>query len=306
MTTQQRTMTLRQPMPLIIALLVALEGLVAAPVGAQPGGNAPAITASEIAAGVHVLTGGRGANSTLLVTADGALLIDSKLDEANGQALLDTVTVLGARNLRFLVNSHVHPDHTGGNAVFGRRGVLIMGHEEVQSILAAGQRGGPPAPAEALPSITFASGEGLDIRIGAEIVRIRHAPAAHTTDNSVIQLVNANVFHLGDIYGPARYPVLAGGTLQGFIDAVGQVLAIADADARIVPGVGDVTGVAELEYYLEMLTTVQQRVRSLVTEGRSLEEVVAAKPTAEFDATFGAPDHPRFLPVVYQQLADGN
>jgi cyclase len=281
-------------------LVLCLAGSAA---GAQPRGDAPAISAAEVAPGVHVLAGGRGANSTLLVTDDGALLIDSKLDERNGEALLDVIGGLTDGNVLYLINSHVHPDHTGGNAVFGRRGVLIVGHEQVRTILAAGQRGGPPAPAAALPSITFADGEGLELHIGGEVARIRHMPAAHTTDNSMIQFVNANVFHLGDLYGSARYPVLAGGTLEGFIDAIEQVLAIADDDAVFVPGVGDVTGVDELGYYLEMLKTVQNRVSALIDEGKSLDEVIAARPTAEFDATFGTPDHPLFLPVVYEQLA---
>lgn len=288
--------------PALAAGLIAT--IVAASLVAQPGGEAPPITADAIADGVYVLSGGRGANSTLLVTADGALLIDSKLDETSGEALLDAIGDITNQDVRFLVNSHVHPDHTGGNAAFGERGVVIVGHEEVLSILAAGQRGGPPAPAAALPAVTFASGDGLDIRIADETVRIRHMPAAHTTDNSMIHLVSANVFHLGDIYGPARYPVLAGGTLQGFIDAVTQVLEAADADARFVPGVGDVTGREELSGYLEMLTTVQQRVQALIDAGKSLEEVIEEHPTAEFDATFGSPDHPLFLPIVYQQLQD--
>jgi cyclase len=274
------------------------------PLATAQGRGAPAgIATSKIADNLYVFSGGGGANSTLLIDSDRALLVDSKISVDAGQAILVAAAEIFQGDVEFLINSHVHPDHTGGNLVFGERGTLIIGHNDVATILTAGQRGGPPAPRAAIPAVTFADGEGIDLHFGDELVRVRHMPAAHTTDNSIIQFVNANVFHLGDLYGPARYPVLAGGTIDGFIDGVEQVLEMSDADSQFVPGVGRVTGRTELTYFLEMLTTVRARVGRAIGDGQSLEQVVASVPTAEFDHTFGAPDGARFLPIIYQQMS---
>ncbi|HEX7081019.1 MAG TPA: MBL fold metallo-hydrolase [Gammaproteobacteria bacterium] len=289
----------------VLGLSFAALALLAGAASAQRGGarETPPVALSRIAGNVYLVSGGGGANATALVGDDGVLLVDSKLDEASGKAVAAALAEITDGPVRFLLNTHVHPDHTGGNAVFGRAGAVIVGHEEVRTILAAGQRGGPPAPPEALPAMTFGDGAGVTLHLNGEEVRVRHVSPAHTADNSIVHYVSANVFHLGDVYSPSRYPVLAGGTLQGFIDDVDAVLRLADADSRFVPGSGAVGGMAELRAYREMLVTVRDRVSALVAEGKSLDEVLAAKPTAGFDETWGSPDSRLFLPVVYAQLA---
>ena len=264
----------------------------------------PRVEATELANQLYLLSGGGGANSTALVGEDGVLLVDSKLDEPSAEAMLTALEEMDSGQVRFLVNTHVHPDHTGGNLVLGEEGALIIGHEGVRSVLAAGQRGGPPAPDQALPTLTFGDQGGLTLHLNGETVRVMPMPAAHTTDNSLVHFENANVYHLGDIYSPARYPVIAGGTLQGYIDGVDRVLAMADAQASFIPGSGGVGDREDLEAYRDMLATVLERVSSQVEQGRSLEEIQASEPTAEFDSTWGSPDHPLFLPVVYRQLTD--
>jgi hypothetical protein len=117
--------------------------------------------------------------------------------------------------------------------------------------------------------------------------------------------VKADVYHLGDLYTRVRYPVLAGGTLQGFIDSADRVLKMSDARAKFVPGVGEVGDRENLASYRNMLATVRNRVAALIKQGMSLEAVEAAKPTADFDSTYGKPG-PLFLPPIYKELAAQN
>ncbi|HEU4617130.1 MAG TPA: MBL fold metallo-hydrolase [Gammaproteobacteria bacterium] len=274
-----------------------------APRGASAAPAAP-VTAVRLAANVYLLAGGGGANSTALVGPDGALLVDAKIDMASGEGVAAALRGVGADRVRFLVNTHEHPDHTGANALFGEQGAVIIAHEGVREVLAAGQRGGPPAPAEALPVATFGDGDVVTLHLDGETAEIRHMPPAHTATNALVRYVNADVYHLGDLYTRVRYPVIAGGTLQGFIDSTDRVLAMSDASAKFVPGVGEVGDRADLIAYRKMLVTVRDRVAALVKQGKSLDEVTAAKPTAEFDETYGQPG-PLFLPVIYKELGGG-
>jgi cyclase len=277
-----------------------MSGALAQPPPA-PSANPPPVRAEHVAGRVYMLTGGGGANSTLLVGDEASLLVDSKSAGAHDQ-IVAIAKELGGAPIRFLVNGHVHPDHTDGNALFGASGVTIVAHEEVRSVLAAGQRGGPPAPPAALPVVTFPDGGGVTLFVSGERIEITHAPPAHSHDNSIVRYVDSNVLQLGDLYGPSRYQLIVGGTFQGFIDAAEIALKLADENTKIVPGVGAVGSRADLVAYRDMLVTVRDRVAKLVAEGKTLEEVKAAKPTAEFDAQWGSPDHMLFLPVIYAEL----
>ncbi len=259
----------------------------------------PPVTAQEIAAGLHLVLGGGGANSVILTGPEGTLVVDSKLDIESANAELAVLDGMTDVPLRYLVNTHVHPDHTGGNEAYGQRGAVIIAREETRAILAAGQRGGPPAPAAALPTVTFDA--PLALHLNGETVIIQPVPPAHTTDNNIVWFVNANVFQLGDVFSATRYPVIAGGTSQGFIDTADQVLAMANEASRFIPGNGDIEGIAALRAWREMLSAVRASVAALVAEGKTLEEVTAAMPTAAYDATYGSPE--RFLPGLFQDLS---
>ncbi|HEY0963112.1 MAG TPA: MBL fold metallo-hydrolase [Pseudomonadales bacterium] len=260
----------------------------------------PPVAAEQIAPGLYLVTGGGGANSSILVGPDGALVVDSKLDMASAEAELAVLDGLHDGELRYLINTHVHPDHTGGNEAYGNAGATIIARDETRAILAAGQRGGPPAPAAALPTITFPNGQ-LTLAINGETVVIREVAPAHTTDNSIVHFVNANVFHMGDVFQATRYPLAAGGTYQGFIDAADAVLALANDQSKFIPGNGALEDIAALRAFRDMLVDVRGKVAALVMEGKTAEEIAAAKPTAAYDATYGDPS--RMIPGLVQELA---
>jgi cyclase len=280
------------------AMLLQGQALQAADAPPPP----PPVAAVELAPGLYQATGGGGANSSFLIGPEGVLVVDAKLDMASAQQELDVIESLSQGPIRYLVNTHVHPDHTGGNEAYGQRGAIIIARNETRDILAAGQRGGPPAPAAALPTVTFVTGV-VTLHLNGETVLIRDVPAAHTTDNSIVQYVNANVFHLGDVFQATRYPTAAGGTYQGFVDAADLVLGLANDQSRFIPGNGPVTGIAALRAMREMLVDVSGKVKALIAEGMTVEEVSAANPTAAYDATYGDPA--RFLPGLYQELSAG-
>lgn len=248
---------------------------------------------------VYMLSGGGGANISVLAGDGSALMVDAKGPDVADQ-IRSLVKKVSGGEVKYLINGHVHPDHTDGNAGFGASGSIIIAHEDVRSILSTGQRGGPPSPAAALPVITLADDEELTLHFAGETVHIIAAPAAHTEDNLLIFYENANVLHMGDLFGPIRYPVIAGGTIDGFIAADRMALALADANTKVIAGIGPLATTAQLEAYLNMLITVRERVASMIAQGKSQEEVLAANVTAEFDATWGDPA--RFVVWVYQNL----
>jgi glyoxylase-like metal-dependent hydrolase (beta-lactamase superfamily II) len=280
----------------VLVLLAATSPLVYSAAAEPP----PPVAAEGIVDGLYLVTGGGGANSVALMGDEGILVVDAKLDLTSADAELAVLKGLSAEPVRFLINTHVHPDHTGGNIRYANQGATIIAHEDVRTILSAGQRGGPPEPVAAWPVLTFGNGGGMTLNFNGETVHIVHMPAAHTADNSMVYFVNANVYQLGDIYSASRYPVIAGGTFQGFIDAIDLVLAEADADAKFIPGNGPVVGRADVLAYKAMLAKVYSNIDQLVKDGKTLEQVVAAKPTADFDATWGSPE--RLLPAVYAEM----
>lgn len=282
---------------------VATILLVAGTAHAQGGddGGPPPVKATRLAGSVYLLSGGNGANSSALIGDEGVLLVDSKADLASGEGIANALAGIGDGAVRFLVNTHEHPDHTGSNGLFGEHGTVIVAGAVTRDILAVGQRGGPPAPKAALPVVTIEAGGRMTLHFDGETVQIVDMPPGHTASNLLVHYVDANVYHLGDLYTRTRYPVIAGGTLQGFIASTDSVLAESNAESKFVPGIGDVGDRADLVEFRKMLVTVRDRVADLVKRGKSLDEVADAKPTAEFDATYGDPGR-LFLPVIYGDL----
>jgi len=295
-----------------VILATASATLLAAPgaLGDRASGNAATIEIQRLRPGLHLLSGA-GCNVVAWTGPDGAVLVDSGKAEAAPQ-LMESVARIAPRGVRFVVNTHWHPDHTGGNALLGQSGALVVSQENVRLRMGERQDLGeyalevPAATAEALPVVTF--DDSLVLNLNGERLELLHAPAAHTDGDGIAWWVEANVVHLGDVFHAEGYPFLdtgSGGSLAGLVAAVETVLSRADARTLIVPGHGPVSTRADLAAYRDMLVAVGRRVRELAEQGRSLEEVLAAEPTAAFDARYGAGgvSAERFVRLLFEDLS---
>ncbi|MEP7344385.1 MAG: MBL fold metallo-hydrolase [Gemmatimonadaceae bacterium] len=253
------------------------------------------VTAQKLSDRVYVLFGS-GGNIGLSVGDDGAFIVDDQFAPLS-EKIKAAVARLSSKPIRFVVNTHWHGDHTGGNEKMGQAGAVIVAHENVRkrmSVEQALRRGGnttnvPASPYAALPVITFT--EDVTLHLNGDSIHVMHVPPAHTDGDALIFYQKANVIHMGDTFFAARYPFIdtsTGGTIDGIIGAADRALALVNDDTRIIPGHGPVVGRKELQQYRDVLTMIRGRILKLVVAGKALPDVVAAKPTAEFDATWGS------------------
>lgn len=253
---------------------------------------------------------GDGGDVVAIVDEGSTLLIDSGID-SRAQELNDAVYRATLRPITQLINTHWHFDHTGGNLFFGSTGVKIIAHDNVKLSLSSvrdvpliGFHDGP-YPSFALPTQTYS--ESMVLRQGSEELRLVHYGSAHTDGDTVVYLSRANVIVIGDIFSNPFYPIIdlsSGGSIDGLIRAVDDILEHSDDQTKIVPGHGHVATRVDLHSYREMLVQVRQRVEALITSGRTIDQVQAAAPTAEFDETWGKGyvSGSVFVEMVYESL----
>jgi cyclase len=274
--------------PLFALGLVALLGLQPSRVSAQDF-DAVEIETIELGDGLAMLVGA-GGNIGVSVGADGAFLIDDQFAPLSAR-IRAAVSALGADEIRFVINTHWHGDHTGGNEILGQGGAVIVAHDNVRERMSTEQvqkirgRTIPASPGAALPVITFSAGATL--HLNGHAIRAVHVPHAHTDGDALIHIADANVLHMGDTYFQGAYPYIdldSGGSLQGVIAAADVALGLANETTKIVPGHGKLSNAAELREYRGMLVAVRNAVAAELAAGKSVEEVVAAKPTAALDA----------------------
>ena len=237
----------------------------------------------EVEMVVHSVAGdvkyieGRGGNIGLLAGDEGVLLIDDQYAPLTDK-ILEAIRTVSDQPVKFIINTHMHPDHTGGNENFGRIGALIIGHENVRSQMAiAGYKQTPPF-------VTFS--ENVTFHINNEIVHAFKVPNAHTNNDSYIKFENANVIHTGDVYRSTSYPYVDtnnGGSFVGIIQAHELLVEISDEDTKIIPGHGNITEVDQVREVLEMLYTVRIRVKKAIKNKLTLEQTQSAGLTTEFD-----------------------
>ncbi len=252
---------------------------------------------------------GAGGNIGVLRTDDGVILIDDQFAPLS-EKIRAAVRAISDQPIRFILNTHWHGDHTGGNENFGAAGVVIVAHDNVYRRLATPQHFADAArdtearPKAALPVITY--NDELSFHVG-ETTHVVHVPHAHTDGDSVVYFTESNVVHMGDLFFVDRYPFIdidSGGNLLGVIAGVKAALAITGPDTVFIGGHGPLAKRDKLESYLRMLETARDRVQALIDAGKTKAEVIAAKPMAEYDATWGTgfirPD--RFLDAVYTSL----
>ncbi len=253
------------------------------------------LTTHHVAGNVYYLEG-RGGNIGLSVGEDGVIMIDDQYAPLT-ERIVAAIREISDAEIRFLINTHVHPDHTGGNENLGKMGVLILAQDRVRVRLAE------RLPERALPVLTYS--DTVTIHLNGEEVHVFPVPPAHTDGDSYIHFRGSDVLHLGDVFRTTAYPVIDtnnGGTLSGTIEALGIAIGLAGPDTKIVPGHGVVSSRADVIEFKDMVLAITDRVSTLVEEGKTYEEVTAANPTAEYDEKWGSPA--RFLRALYQQLTE--
>jgi cyclase len=273
-------------MKAITALIVILSGVVGTP--QRPPQFDPQITTVKLTDTTYILEGA-GGNVAMFVWDDGVLLVDDKIAPASAQVKA-AVAAITPKPIRFVVNTHWHPDHRGGNAALADDGAVVVAHENVrrrmsvQGFVAVFGSELPASPPQALPIVTFT--RDVTLHLGGEEISIMHIDPAHTDGDSFVWFRAANVIHMGDCYLNGSYPVVDysnGGSYTGIIDAADKALAMADGSTRIIPGHGRVSNVRELREWRDMLTTILERVKKSARSGKSLEQVKHERPTRRWD-----------------------
>ncbi len=230
------------------------------------------IKTTKLADHVYMLEGA-GGNIGVSVGEDGVFVIDDQFAPLSNK-ILTAIKALSDKPLRFVVNTHWHGDHTGGNANMANEGATIIAHDNVRTRLLQPRRDGSNNPKEALPVITF--NDKLNININGEQVAIFHVDNAHTDGDALLYFSDSNVLHTGDTYFSGKYPFIdlnSGGTVNGYIEAAKRGLMVIDDNTKIIPGHGGVSDKAEYKSYLKMLETLKANISKAIKDGKTEEEV---------------------------------
>jgi cyclase len=269
-------------------------------------GAAP-IETNKLAEGV-VMFSGPGGNVVVLAGREGKVVVDSFVLPAWAR-LKSALDGIDGSPIKTLIDTHWHFDHADNNANFRAAGAGILAHENTRKRLTEAHdllgMHFEPAPPEALPTDTFA--DRRTVSVNGEQIILAHVAPAHTDTDILVHFTNANVLHMGDLFFNGTYPFIDAstkGNINGMVGAASRALQMADDRTKIVPGHGPVGDRAALQKYRTMLTTIRDRVRAQKTKGAALEQVQAAKPTAEFDANWGKGMLPGsdFVALVYNTL----
>ncbi len=236
---------------------------------------------------------GEGGNIGFNIGRDGTFLIDDQFAPLT-EKIVAAIKSVGGDYPKFLINTHYHGDHTGGNEKLGKSGALIFSHDNVRDRLSMGsfieafKMKRASVAREGLPVVTFS--KDISFHLNGETIRALHVPNAHTDGDSFIYFKEANVIHAGDFFFNGFYPfidVSHGGSLKGMIKAVDKVLSLADDSTKIIAGHGPIGNKEQLTNYRQMLEIAYGRLRKLKAEGNTAQEAVAAKPLADLEATWG-------------------
>jgi len=276
---------------------------------AATAGPTTGLATQLVAPGIHVVSGS-GGNVAVWAGQDGIVLVDGGL-ESQATQLLEAVTRIAPGAVRFVVNTHWHPDHTGVNELANRAGAVILAHEDTREAMSTMQVSEeysvriPASPRAALPTLTLPGDAAL--HLNGDLLRIAHVATAHTGGDLVLWWREANVVHLGDVFYNGEYPFVDranGGSIAGVVATIEGVLSRADDATVVIPGHGPVARRADLVAYRDMLVASGRRVRELIEQGKSLDEVLAARPTAAYDERYGAGSvsAERFVRILYADL----
>ena len=244
-------------------------------------------------AGTVYMLKGRGGNIGVSIGGEGVFLVDDQFAPLT-KKIVAAIRKLSNKEIRFLINTHIHGDHTGGNENFGEMGTLIFSHDTVRGRLKGGLinlRTGQRTegkPRGALPLITFK--DTVTFHLNGEEVQVLKVPNAHTDGDCIVHFKGSNVIHMGDVFRTTSYPFIDkahGGTFKGMVEAMNLSIGLADSNTKVIPGHGVVSDKQMMMGYRDMLVAIGTTVQGLVRNGQSLEETLAAKPTAKYDERWG-------------------
>jgi glyoxylase-like metal-dependent hydrolase (beta-lactamase superfamily II) len=295
---------LRRP---LVTLLLAV--CCSAPAFAQSNLDKVTIQSTRLAEGVYMLEGA-GGNIGASVGEDGVILIDDQFAPLTDKIVF-AVRQVTDRPVRFVINTHWHGDHTGGNENFANRGAWIVAHDNVRTRMSSEQfnriwkQAIPASPRGALPVVTFS--DNMNFHVNGQDIHVFHVEKAHTDGDAIVHFENRNVIHMGDCFWNGYYPLIdvgAGGSVRGMIRAASAGLLLADGTTKIIPGHGAVGNREDLRAFRDMLIEVEKRIQALVIEGKTADEIARARPLADLDPKWGSgfmkPD--MFLQVVVDDL----
>ena len=271
--------------------------------------NKVQIRTQKVTDGVYMLVG-RGGNIGIFVGEDGVFMIDDQYAPLTDK-IKAAISAISSQPIRFVLNTHWYQDHTGGNENFGEAGAVIIAHENVRKRLSTDQCVEffnltiPRLPKAGLPVITFT--KDVTFHLNDEEISVFHISHAHTDGDAIVYFCKANVLHTGDIYFAAMYPYIdipSGGSITGLLGAINQILPMINEETKIIPGHGPLSNQHKFTIYRDMLATIGNRINQYIKAGKGLKEIIATKPTRDFDAEWGQgflkPD--QFVEIVYQSL----
>jgi cyclase len=276
--------------PFLTFALVALTAIVAPVSQAQD--QTVEYIATPLSSTVTMIKG-KGGNIAVSAGTDGVFIIDDQLKPLTDQ-LLAAISKLSEQPIRFVINTHYHGDHVGGNETLGSTGSVIIAHDNIRQRMTSDQfshfwnKTTPAWPKESLPVVTF--NDRVTLHLNGEAVAVTHVPRGHTDGDSIVYFPDSNVLHMGDIFFNGLYPFIdldGGGTIQGMIAAVEMGVGIANPETQVIAGHGPLSDLNGLREYLAFLTSARDNVQALIDQGMSLQQVVEARPTAEWDEILG-------------------
>ena len=254
----------------------------------------PTISTERITDNLHVLFG-NGGNILVSTGDDGVLLVDDQMPEAKN-VILRAIRKLGGRSVDYIINTHWHFDHAEGNNVFGPSGAQIIAQENSRYMMLNPQPINlsfivypqQPYPLEAVPEITYKN--SMNLHLNGDQIELYHFGHAHTTGDTAVYLRDSNVLHMGDVFnmtGPPFIDADNGGSIDGIIHFCEEILKVVNDETIVVPGHGPISTTGDIQTYIDMLIVVRDRIRSLIEEGKTLEEILASDPSKEWREKFG-------------------
>ena len=265
------------------------------------------VTSTRLADNVHMLVGS-GGNIGLMVGSDAVFVVDDQFAPLTPK-ILAAIKAITPQPVRFVLNTHWHFDHTGGNENMGQAGALIFAHENVRKRMSTDQfieafkLKQPASPRGALPVVTFT--DTVSFHLNGDSVVVFHVAPAHTDGDAMVMFTKANVVHTGDVFVSAGFPFVdrsSGGTIHGIIAATERLLTVTDAQTKIIPGHGPLADRTRLKAYHDMLVVMRDRMRKEIAAKHTVDQVLASKITAEYDTEWPN-GRERFLRILFQELS---